>query len=118
MSLSLITTTPFQREKSHHHLKQPPLLLPTLFLPLILPLAPDPLIDYPQRLLALRRRRQVLVPVRRDQDIVLDPHPAHGVVLLQQGLVDVRRVPRVLDVVAESVAREVAEVGRCWLAGV
>jgi hypothetical protein len=71
----------FQRDKSHHRLIQPPLLLATLLIPLTI-LPPDPLIDYPQRLLSPRRCRQVFVPVRRDQNVVLDPHPAHGVVFL------------------------------------
>jgi hypothetical protein len=55
-------------------------------------------INNSQRLLALGRRRQILISVLRDQDIVFDPHASHRVVLLQELLVDVLRIFGILQV--------------------
>lgn len=62
--------------------------------------------------LPLGRRGQVLIPVLRDEDVVLDPHATHVPVLVQHFRVNVLRVDRVPEEVrVEVLAAEVANIG-------
>ena len=66
----------------------------------------------PLCLLRRRRRRQVLVSLLRDQDVVLDAHAAYCVVLLQDGLVNKLCEALVLEEnVAYVIAIEIAMLG-------
>jgi hypothetical protein len=47
------------------------------------------LVDNLQGLRPFGRRGQILVSIGRDQNVVLDPHASNGVVLIQQGAVDI-----------------------------
>ena len=72
----------------------------------------SPPVDHVEQLLALGRRRQVLVAVARDEDAVLDAHPADGVVALEHVGVDEARVHGVVEEVALEVrAAKVAARG-------
>lgn len=101
-SYSYLNMSKKQQNHSIEPSPSPPLRLILLPLPLLLA------INNPQRILALRRRRQVLIPLRRDQDIIFNPYAAHGVVLLQQILVDELCVARLFEEESECVAGEVA----------
>ncbi len=67
-----------------------------------------PPVDQPLHLIhVLHRRRQILKPVFGNQDIVLDPHPAHLPILVQHLEIDVRGVNRVAEVGLDDKAAEV-----------